>query len=416
MPERPERRKVLLGVCGSIGVYKSCELVRRLVTRGYEVRVVMTESATRFVSPLTFESLSGRPVVTSLWAADHGASTPGNPVSEIEHISLALWADVLVIAPASAQTIAKLATGQADSALLAIALATKAPLLIAPAMNTNMYDHPQTQENIEKLKSRGAVFVEPEPGDLACGMHGVGRLANPWDLFYHVRRALSSKDLAGKRVIVTTGPTREDLDPVRFISNRSSGKMGVAIAREAFCRGADVTLVHGPVYVRVPSGVKKVPFCSAQELHERMLQLVFPAEGGSPELVVMAAAVADFRPAERSEEKLSKERWGEEIKLTRNPDVLAALGAKRKELGARIAPVLVGFAVETGDLDLLIGRLRDKMESKQVDLMVGNFAQDAFDLATNRVWIMEKNGRYAEVATTFKSRVANKIIDSVLKL
>ena len=402
--ERAERRKVLLGISGSIGCYKACELARRLVSRGYEVRVVMTDSATKFVGTATFEAITDNPVVTDFWS--QGQS------QEIEHIALAEWADGVVIAPATANTLAKLASGQADNPLLAICLATRAPILVAPAMNCNMYLHPQTQENIAKLQSRGVAFVNPEEGELACGAHGVGRLANPWDIFHHVRRLLSSGDLRGKRVVVTTGPTREAMDPVRFISNRSSGKMGIALAREAFIRGADVTVIHGPVFVRVPSGVRCVPVISARDLEKELMERVFE-NSAPPDIVVMAAAVADFRPAEEFLQKVRKSEWPDSVKLTLNPDILGELGSRR---GTAERPLLVGFAVETGDFEMLIERLRGKLDAKHVDLMVGNFAAEAFELDTNRVWIMERSGRYAEVATTFKSRVANKILDAVLRI
>jgi len=239
MSDFGEKRNILLGITGSIAAYKGAELARIFISRGYSVRVVMTESAQEFISPLTFQSLTGNPVVTGFWERGEGAN--------IEHIQLADWASALVVAPATADLVAKMTSGIADSPLLAILLATRAPIVICPAMNVNMWEHPATVENVEILKSRGIHFVGPEEGSLACGWVAAGRLADPWDIFHSTRRVLSKTDFAGKRVLVVTGPTREPIDPVRFVSNRSSGKMGVALAQEAYCRGAEVTMIHGPI-------------------------------------------------------------------------------------------------------------------------------------------------------------------------
>lgn len=399
------KRKVLLGVTGSVAVYKAAELARIYVTRGYTVRVAMTPSAAEFVSPLTFESITGSSVIVDYW----DGSDPGS----ISHIEAADWADMLVIAPATAETISKLSRGAADTPLHGIALATRAPILIAPAMNTNMLENPITQENIKTLKDHGMTFVDPVEGDLACGWNGSGRLADPWDIFYHSLRAMSQQDFAGRRILLTTGPTREAIDPVRFISNRSSGKMGVSIAREAFRRGAEVTLVHGPVTVSVPSTVKTVPVTSAVEMQERVLEYGFSDGDDAPDIIIMAAAVADFRPEKVSEQKIKKLKDVPSISLVDNPDILSGLGKQR---GKEVRPVLVGFAVETGEVEDMLEELAEKLQRKKVDMIVGNMAQDAFDKETNRVWILDKHGKTQEVATTFKSRVANKILDSVAKL
>ena len=400
-----EKRNVLLGVTGSIAAYKAVEYARLLVSRGYEVRVILTGSAQKFVTPLTFQSVTGKPVITDLWES-HSAEN-------IEHIEVADWADVFVIAPATADAIAKLASGHADSPLLASALATKAPLVIAPAMNVNMYDHPATKENIETLRRRGVSFVDPEEGALACGWNGAGRLADIWDIFYHTRRALTVKDLLGKRVLITTGPTREPIDPVRFITNRSSGKMGTAIAREAFCRGADVTVIHGPVKkLELPQVIQSVAVVTAEQMKDEVLKLAFRKEDPF-DFVVMVAAVSDFRPAEVAMHKIKKATAADTIPLVPNTDILEALGKTR---GSALKPTLVGFAVETGEHEELIEELRRKLDTKKIDLIVGNLASDAFDLDTNRAWLVNKNGKQEEIAATFKWRVANKVLDAALKV
>lgn len=402
--ESIEKRHVLLGITGSIAAYKSAELARILISRGYEVRVIMTESAQKFISPLLMESITGSPVTTDFWKQYEREN--------IEHIELADWADVFVIAPATAGSIAKISLGLADSPLLATALATKAPMIIAPAMNVNMLEHPKTQAHLAELAKRGVKIVDTEEGELACGWTGAGRLAEPWEIFWNVRRALSQKDLIGKKIVITTGPTRESIDPVRFISNRSSGKMGTALAREAFCRGADVTVIHGPCEVDLPNQIKRIPVTSCNEMHETLQREVF---GGTvtPDIVIMAAAVSDFRPKNISEQKIKKSGKPDSIVLEQNVDILGAIGEKK---GKKHAPILVGFAVETGEIEDLLSELQRKLTSKKADIMIGNFAQDAFDLDTNRVWIVDKNGKQSEVATTFKSRVANKILDAVIKL
>ncbi|RMD84570.1 MAG: bifunctional phosphopantothenoylcysteine decarboxylase/phosphopantothenate--cysteine ligase CoaBC [Candidatus Dadabacteria bacterium] len=398
-----EKRNVALGITGSIAAYKSAELARLLVKRGYNVSCIMTTEAAEFISPLTMETITGRPVLIDIFDEDAELGT--------SHIQLADWADVLVIAPATANIIARIAHGLAECAVSTVALATKANILVCPAMNVNMLNNPVTVENIEKLKALGVDIVDPEDGELACGWEGLGRLAPPWEIFHRVRRSLSVHDFEGKHILVTTGPTREAIDPVRFISNRSSGKMGVAIAREAFRRGATVELIHGPVPVRVPREVSTIPVVSALEMKQEVMDRVL-SNGNPPDVVIMAAAVADFRPATTSDVKVKKKDIASSIPLLENPDILAEIGSARK--GDK--PILVGFAVETGELEDLISYVRDKLEKKNADIMVGNFANEALELDTNRVWIINRAGRQDEVATTYKSRVANKILDAVLKL
>jgi phosphopantothenoylcysteine decarboxylase/phosphopantothenate--cysteine ligase len=409
MSELPEKRKIVLGVTGSIAAYKSVEMARYFLTRGYHVRVVMTESATRFITPFTFESITGHPVTTEFW----NETTPG----AIGHIELADWADVVVVAPASADFIAKLAFGFSDSPLLAVALATKAPIVLAPAMNVNMLEHPQTEANMAALSARGVQFVESETGDLACGWTGNGRLAHHREIFWHTRRALTGHDLAGRRILISTGPTREAIDPVRFISNRSSGKMGVALAAEAFRRGADVTMVHGPIAtpVKVPRAVSCHPVVSAQEMYDTVVGMAFPqSDGGTPyDVVIMAAAVADYRPEISKSQKVKKSVASASLAICPNPDILLELGNKK---GESRFPLLVGFAVETGEVEDLLAEVRRKRSAKNVDLMVGNLADDSFDLDTNRVWLINRTGKEEEILTTYKSRIAVRIFDSIVRL
>ncbi len=402
MSEMKERRKVVLGITGSVAAYKSAELARLLIQRGYEVRCVMTESACEFISPGLMEAITGSPVLTDVFDAGDD--------SQIGHIQLADWADTFVVAPATANIIARLAYGFAECPVSTVALATKASILVCPAMNVNMWTNTVTLENVEKLKARGIYFVDPEEGALACGWEGSGRLADPWEIFNFVRRSLSDHDFNGKKILITTGATREAIDPVRFISNRSSGKMGVSLAREAFRRGAEVTLVHGPINSRLPSAVKCHSVTSADEMHETVMRLAYKGDD-KPDIIIMAAAVSDFRPKETSSEKLKKSDIGSAIKLVENTDILAELGKKRS--GDK--PVLVGFAVETGEIEDLIADARSKLERKKADIIVGNFAHEALELDTNRVWIISRTGHENEVATTYKSRVANKILDVILK-
>jgi phosphopantothenoylcysteine decarboxylase/phosphopantothenate--cysteine ligase len=404
MSEGMEKRKIVLGVTGSIAAYKAAELARILVTRGYEVRVILTDSGAEFITPLTMRSLTGNHVTTGFWDESETAG--------IGHIQLADWAEAVVIAPATADFIAKLASGFAESPLLAVALATKAPILLAPAMNSNMYSNKKTQENILELQRRGMRVLDTEEGDLACGWKGAGRLVDPEEIFFHVRKILSPQDFAGKRILITTGPTREALDPVRFITNRSSGKMGVALAREAFRRGAEVTLIHGPVHVRVPLPVRTQEVFSTADMREAVMSHVSD-KSGPPDVVIMAAAVADYRPADVADSKIKKSDKTPTLKLVENPDILQELGEKKVD---DKKPVLVGFAVETGEIEDLLVEARTKLKNKKADMIVGNFAHEAFDLDTNRVWLVDKHGRQEEVATTYKSRVANKILDAILTL
>lgn len=401
MRKRARPKRLVLGVTGSIACYKAAELARYFIRRGYSVRTVMTESASRFVSPLTFQALTGNQVAESFWSE----SAPGN----IGHIELADWADVVVVAPATADCIAKLAMGCADSSLLAVVLATKAPVVVAPAMNVNMLEHPQTQDNLERLRSRGVLVVEPECGALACGWTGSGRLASPGEIFLQTERAVGPQDLLGRRVLITAGPTREPIDPVRFLSNRSSGKMGVALAREAYRRGATVTLVHGPLgYTPVlPNQVKRRAVNTADEMFRAVMEEVYGTTTTSNvDVAVMAAAVADFRPAECAPTKLKKSAGMPVLDFARNVDILGELGSRRAE---DRRPYLVGFAVETEGEAELVAEARAKLERKGADLIVANLAQDAFEGNTNRVWIVDGSGAVVPLSTAGKRSIAKGI-------
>ncbi|MCB0354412.1 MAG: bifunctional phosphopantothenoylcysteine decarboxylase/phosphopantothenate--cysteine ligase CoaBC [Bdellovibrionales bacterium] len=404
MVSQSERNRVVLGITGSIAAYKSAEYARLLVSRGFEVRVVMTESAQEFISPTTFQAITGKPVVTTFWEE-------ANP-AVIGHIEIADWADVVVVAPATADFLAKVRMGAAETPLLALILATKAPIVIAPAMNTNMLEHARTQENLKVIAESGVTIVEPEEGALACGWKGSGRMASPWEIFHHTVRAIGDGDYVNKRVLVVTGPTREPIDPVRFLSNRSSGKMGMAMATEAFRRGAEVAVIHGPIRALLPAKISRQEVFTAQQMYDAVVEKVFGEGSEAFDYIVMAAAVADFRPKQPSELKIKRSEQPKSLALVENPDILAELGKRR---GEETRPVLVGFAVETGEIEALLEAAGDKLRRKKADIIVGNFAEDAFDLDTNRVWIIDRHGKREEVATTFKTRVANKILDAMKK-
>ncbi len=399
-----DKRRVLLGVCGSIAAYKAAEFARILISRGFEVRTVMTASAQEFIHPNTFEAITGNPVMLDFWES--------SGIEGIEHITLADWADVLVVAPATADTLSKMVIGAADTPLLATILATKAPVLVAPAMNVNMWEHPATQENIMMLRKRGVEILAPEEGALACGWNGAGRLAAPWQILYDTQKLLSPGDFKGKRVVITTGPTREAIDPVRFISNRSSGKMGVTLAREAYRRGAQVTLIHGPATIKVPTAVNCIPVVTAEEMRAAVLEHTF-SEADPADIIIMAAAVSDFSPAESKTDKIKKANGLDQIKLKQNPDILAEVGVKRSD---QRLPIMVGFAVETGETEELLDEVRRKLKDKKADMIVGNNAADALDRATNHVWLVDRAGKIEEVLTTYKSRVAVKVFDGIARL
>jgi len=383
-------KRVLLGVTGGIAAYKSCELVRLLGREGARVRVVLTESATRFVTPLTFQALSGNPVRVDLFDEAHE--------SAMGHIELARWAEQLVVAPATADFIARLAHGHADDLLTTLCLASEAPLLIAPAMNHRMWLHPATQENVALLESRGVEFIGPEAGEQACGESGPGRMSEPEEI---LGRILSGPGLfAGRRVMVTAGPTREPLDPVRYLSNRSSGKMGFALARAFAREGAEVTLVTGPVSLPTPAGVRRVDVETALEMREAVLDAI-----SGQDLFVGCAAVADYRPERREDTKIKKSSDILELRMTRNPDILAEVAALPD------APFTVGFAAETGDL---LHYARRKLEEKGVDMIAANRVGEGagFEVDRNALEVIWKGGRQS-LPFQDKATLAQRLVELI---
>ncbi|MCX8125641.1 MAG: bifunctional phosphopantothenoylcysteine decarboxylase/phosphopantothenate--cysteine ligase CoaBC [Dehalococcoidia bacterium] len=388
-------KNVVLGVTGGIAAYKAVELASQMVQSGAEVRVVMTEAATKLVSPFTFRAITGRPVTTSMWE--------DNPEFRVQHISLADLADVVVIAPCTANTIAKLACGIADNELCAVVLATRAPVVLAPSMNVNMWENPVTQENLERLKKRGFIVVEPTSGHLACGWTGKGRLPEVRDILGVVSQVLGRKgDLAGKMIVVTAGGTREAIDPVRCITNYSSGKMGYAIAEAARDRGAQVTLITAPTALPTPSGMKVISVTSAQEMFEEVRKAV----NGSHALI-MAAAVADYRPSEVSSRKLKRQKSETlTLKLERTPDILSSVTGNF---------LRVGFAAESEDLEK---NAREKLVRKKLDLVIGNdvAADTVFGADTNRVIIIDRQGAVERLPLLTKREVAERILDRIVRL
>ena len=390
---------VVLGVTGGIAVYKACELLRLLQKRGIDVFVVMTQNACRFVAPLTFETLSGHPVAVD---------TFDRPQTwEVEHIALAKRADLFLIAPATANIMGKMACGIADDMLSTTVMATRAPVLVAPAMNTGMWENAAVQQNVKTLRARGVEIVAPVSGHLACGDSGAGKLE---DVAVIAERAcellFAKKDMEGLRVMVTAGPSREALDPVRYISNRSSGKMGYAIAQAAQKRGAEVTLLSGPVAIEAPQGVKLVPFTTTQELLDRASELA-----QEQDLLIQAAAPADYRAKEIAPQKIKKQ-GGEPMTFTlvETPDVAATLGKAK-----RSGQVFVGFAAETNDV---LAHARDKLARKNLDMIVANDVTRpgaGFDVDTNIVTLITKDGQEA-LPMMSKAEVAQRILDRALAL
>lgn len=399
MPAENKMKCVVLGVTGGIAVYKACEILRLLQKRGIDVFVVMTKNATRFVSPLTFETLSGHPVAVDTFE---------RPATwEVEHIALAKRADLFLIAPATANIIAKLAHGIADDMLSTTALATRAPIMIAPAMNTGMWDNPATQQNLSVLAARGAHIVAPATGHLACGDSGAGKLEDVEVIAERAMRALKRRqDMRGLRVMVTAGPTREALDPVRYLSNRSSGKMGYAIARAARERGAQVTLLTGPVAISAPEGVELVPFMTTMELLD-----CAKARAGEQDVIIQAAAPADYRAREIAPQKIKKQGGaGLTLELVENPDVAAALGE-----GKRPGQTFVGFAAETCDV---IEHAEGKLVRKNLDMIVANDVTRpgaGFDVDTNIVTLITAKAQ-TQLPLLDKAEVADRILDRILAL
>ena len=390
-------KHILLGVSGGIAAYKSAELVRLFIKEGCSVKVVMTRHATEFITPLTLQTLSGNPVFMEMFSLirDH----------DIAHIALAQEADIVVVAPATANIIGKLAAGLADDLLTTVVLATKAPILICPAMNTNMYESPVVRENMQKLAARGCRIMDAAAGELACKTEGSGRLPDLLDILEEVQCMLTEKDLAGMNVVVTAGPTREPFDPVRFITNYSSGKMGYALAIAAGRRGADVTLISGPSALPTPSGVDFIPVSSAVEMREAVMKHFKAAD-----VIIKAAAVADFRPSIRADAKIKKKGGPLALHLERNPDILAELG-KMKE-----GRILIGFAMESEDL---VENAKAKLMKKNLDLIVANDVKQSgagFQTDTNIVKILDRAGGIEELPLMDKMDVAGRILDRAKRL
>ena len=392
----------VLGIGGGIAAYKAAELARALVERGVSVQVVMTRAAQEFVRPLTFAALTARKVITDLFAA----SGEDTLASAVEHIRVAQEAQVLVVAPATADLMAKFANGLADDFLSTLYLAFTGPVVLAPAMNSNMWNHPATRGNLETLRGRGHTIVDPEEGALACGMVGPGRLADPARIAAAVLAVLSRpRDLEGETVLVTAGPTEEPVDPVRFLSNRSSGKMGYAVAEAAAARGARVVLVSGPVHLSPPAGVSLVKVRTAEEMRAAVLEHLPKAT-----IIVKAAAVADYRVKHPAAGKIKKSEERLTLDLEPTPDILAELGALKGER------LLVGFAAETGDP---LPEARRKLASKHCDMMVGNRVDRegaGFGSDDNEVVLALRTGEAVALPRAPKRDVADRIFDHLLKL
>lgn len=391
-------KNVILGVCGGIAAYKSVYLLRLLVKAGAQVQVVMTPSGREFVTPVTFSSLSGRPVINEFFTANTGSWN--------SHVDLGLWADVMVIAPATACTIGKMANGVADNMLVTTYLSAKCPVLVAPAMDLDMMAHPSTIRNIELLRNYGNGIVEPGSGELASGLVGKGRMAEPEEIIAAVEAMFAQEgDMLGKRVLITAGPTYEKIDPVRFIGNYSSGKMGYAIATEMAKRGAEVTIVSGPVSLPCPDGVKRESVESAEEML-KACEAVF----SDVDVAVMCAAVADYRVETMSESKIKREEQERPvIRLKRNPDIAATLGAKKTK-----NQMLVGFALET---DNEIENAKAKIFKKNLDCIVLNSLRDkdaCFHADTNKVTILTGDGTRRDYGLKSKASVAKDIVDFIV--
>jgi phosphopantothenoylcysteine decarboxylase/phosphopantothenate--cysteine ligase len=402
MPDTTDSRRVVLGVGGGIAAYKAAELCRALIQRGFSVQVVMTASAQEFVRPLTFAALSGRKVITDLFSSSSSEATLS---SAIEHIAIAQDNDLLVVAPATADVMAKFAHGMANDFLSTMYLAFTGPVIVAPAMNTNMWMHAATQANLETLRARGTRIIEPDDGFLACGMVGPGRMADPEQIADVVAAELNRRrDLEGETILITAGPTQEPLDPVRFISNRSSGKMGYALAQAAADRGADVILVSGPVHLPAPRGVSLIPVRTAEDMRAKVFENLERST-----IVIKAAAVADYHLANVPAQKMKKTAARFSLELDPTPDILAELGRKK---GDRL---LIGFAAETQNLEREAKR---KLETKNCDMVVANLVGEgvAFESDQNEISLALRTGEFLRLPRASKRELADRIFDSALQL
>lgn len=391
-------RHIVLGISGGIAAYKSAYLLRLLIKRGAEVQVVITPNGKEFITPATLAALSGKPVVSEFFAANTGEWH--------SHVDLGIWADLMIVAPATASTIAKMANGVADNMLVTTYLSAKEQVMVAPAMDLDMWKHPSTQRNVKRLKDDGVLIVEPASGELASGLTGKGRMAEPEEICAAVESyfaAAENKDLQGKKVMITAGPTHERLDPVRFIGNYSSGKMGYALAEECVARGAEVILVSGPTHLPTPVGVKRVDVVSAQDMYAAAM-----IEQKDSDIMIMAAAVADYAPLQCAEHKIKRENVERlTMELKRNPDIAAAIG---KVKGQRC---LVGFALETSDG---VENAIKKLDRKNLDMIVLNSLSDpeaGFNKDTNKITIIDREGakRYPSKS---KREVARDIVDAII--
>jgi phosphopantothenoylcysteine decarboxylase/phosphopantothenate--cysteine ligase len=395
-------KNIVIGVTGGISAYKVVDLCSRFVKAGAVVDVVMTEAATKFVGPITFQALTHRPVITEMFSLLQE--------TEIGHVSLGKRADLMIIAPATANTMAKLAYGLSDNMLTTTALACRSPILLAPAMESAMWDNPATQTNLDVLQKRGVHTVGPAEGRLASGSAGIGRMAEPQDILDASRWLMSRQGpLNGNRVVITAGSTHEALDPVRFIGNRSSGKMGYALAYAARDRGADVVLIHGPTFLEVPYGVKDVPVNSAKHMHAAVLKAISTADA-----LIKTAAVTDYRPATFSKHKIKKTQESMSLKLVQNPDILASVASKRKK--GDPLKVVIGFAAET---ESLVAYAKDKLIRKGLDLIVANdilTSDSGFAVDTNRVTLIDSSGEIQSLPLLTKQEVAEIVIDHLIDI
>jgi len=394
-------KKILLGITGSIAAYKSIYLVRLLVKEGAEVRVILTASAKDFVSSLTLSTLSHQPVLTDMFDEEGWSN----------HVMLGRWADLMIVAPLSCNSLAKMATGQCDNLLLAVYLSAVCPIAVAPAMDEDMWKHPATKQNIEKLESFGHKVIPVEKGELASGLHGEGRMAEPEQIVQFITDNFfltesKAKPLSGKKALVTAGPTYEAIDPVRFIGNHSSGKMGIAIAKELYNRGADVTLVMGPVQTEFSAnGIHLMKVVSADDMFSAC-DKIFP----EVDIAVMSAAVADFKPVMKAKQKIKKKEENIQLELARTKDILKSLGEKKKK-----SQVLVGFALETTDEKK---HALEKLEKKNADMIILNSLNDdgaGFGHDTNKITIFRKKGKEIAFATKSKDEVAKDIVDTIIR-
>ncbi len=393
-----KNKKIIVGVTGGIAAYKAAELVRLLVRAGADTRVAMTAHATKFVTPLTFEALTGNRVAWDMW--DHGAVP-------MDHIHWGQESDLIIIAPATANFIAKMAHGIGDDFLSTLILAAAAKVLVCPSMNMHMFQNPAVRDNVNVLKKRGFILMTPLEGELACGTEGPGRLPEPADILEHARMLLSEQDLLGLRVLVTAGPTVEPLDPVRYLTNRSSGKMGYALARAARLRGADVMLVSGPTGLRPPQDVNFCGVKTAEEMRQAVLGRI-----SEYDVIIKAAAVSDYRPRDKADQKMKKGKEHHTLELVKNPDILADLGSMKGDS----ARILVGFSAETEDLMV---NAAQKLEKKNLDMIVANDVsrEDAgFESDTNLVKIIYRDGHMEEFPLMTKDEVANQLLERIKDL